>query len=287
MLEMPLSIFAKTDDFPFFIQYGFHEKECALHGHADFSELVVVMDGSAVHTVECENYPIKKGDVFVVDKYTHHQYTQANNFKICNIMFKPDFFFNNLNFLRQNTGFQALFVLEPYYTQNHKFNSRLCLHPDDYSAVTLLISEIIREQTEKKESWQTLIYAKFIQLCTLLSRLYLSYDTGQNDNIFKLASAIAYIEKNFCSEISISGLAKLSGYSTRQLNRLFNSAFSKTPRVYINDLKLQKSRQLLKNTNMTMGEIALNCGFPDQNYFSRLFKKHIGMTPSQYRSNAM
>lgn len=287
MLEMPLSIFAETDDFPFFIQYGFHEKECVLHGHSDFSELVVVMDGNAIHTVESENYPIKKGDVFVIDRYTHHQYTEAVNFKICNIMFKPDYFFNNLHFLRQNTGFQALFILEPYYTQNHKFNSRLCLLPDDYSIITLLISEIIHEQTGKKEGWQTLIYSKFIQLCTLLSRLYQSYGTHKNDDIFKLASAIAYIEKDYCSEISISKLASLSGYSPRQLNRLFNSAFSTTPRLYINNLRLQKSRQLLKNTNLTMGEIAYNCGFPDQNYFSRLFKKYVGMTPSQYRSNAI
>lgn len=287
MLEFPLQLFAETEDFPFFIHYGTHDKECEIHSHLDFSELVVVLEGSATHTVEKDSYTIKEGDVFVIDKYTRHQYEEAENFKLCNIMFRPEVMFENLHHIRQNTGFQALFILEPYYAQRHHFCSRLCLKPEDFSSIRKLLAEMIHEHTEKIDGWQTFIYAKFIQLCTILSRLYQSYDSEQKNDVLKLASAVAHIEKNFCTEISISDLAQIAGYSERQFNRLFKSAYSTTPNLYINTLRIQKAQQLLKNSNLSMGEISWNCGYSDQNYFSRIFKRHVGLTPTEYRMNVL
>lgn len=287
MLELPLWIFAETEDFPFFIQYGFHEEECELHGHQDFSELVVVLEGSAMHIVEQEKYPIAEGDVFVIDQYTHHRYVEAKNFKICNIMFRPGYMFANLHHIRQNIGFQALFILEPYYAQNHHFCSRLRLKLEDFTAIRKLLAEMIQEHTQKPSGWQTLIYAKFIQLCIVLSRLYQTYDNQQDNNIFKLAAAVAHIEQNYCSHIDISQLAQLAGYSERQFGRLFKAAFSTTPNLYIMNLRLQKAQQLLKNSNLTIGEISWNCGYSDQNYFSRIFKRYVGLTPTEYQENVL
>lgn len=287
MLELPLWIFAETEDFPFFIQYGFHEKECELHGHADFSELVVVLKGSAIHLVENEKYPIAEGDVFVIDQYTHHRYEDAKNFKICNIMFRPEYMFENLPHIRQNSGFQALFILEPYYAQNHQFCSRLRLKLEDFTVIQKLLAEMIQEHTQKAPGWQTLVYAKFIQLCIMLSRLYQTYDCADDNTVLKLAAAVAHIEQNYCSDINISQLAQIAGYSERQFSRLFKSAFSTTPNLYIINLRLQKAQQLLKNSCLTMGEISWSCGFNDQNYFSRIFKRYIGVTPTEYRNNTL
>ena len=285
--EFVLSEFAETDDFPFFIQYGFHEGECYLHGHADFSELVIVLEGSAFQVVENDAYPIAEGDVFVLDKYTHHSYETAENLKICNIMFRPEVLFENLQHIRQNAGFQALFVLEPYYAQQHQFCSRLHLKPEDFTSINKLLAEMIFEHTQKTDGWQTLLYAKFLQLCTILSRLYQDYGEDHSSDVIKLATAVAYIEKNFCNEISLAGLAHMSGYSERQFNRLFKSAFSTSPSLYITNLRLQKAQLLLKNSSQTIGEISWNCGYSDQNYFSRIFKKYIGLTPTEYKQNAL
>ena len=283
-----LSEFTETDDFPFFIQYGFHDGECYFHSHEDFSELVIVLDGSAFQIVENDAYPITKGDVFVVDKYTHHSYESAENLKICNIMFRPEVIFENLHHIHQNTGFQALFVLEPYYAKQHRFCSRLRLKSEDFSSITKLLAEMIHEHTLKTDGWQTMLYSKFIQLCTVLSRLYVQdvKPEGATD-VIKLATAVAYIEKNFLSNISLSDLSHRTGYSERQFNRLFQSAFSVAPSQYITNLRLQKAQLLLKNSTDSIGEISWSCGYSDQNYFSRIFKKNIGLTPTEYRQNAL
>ena len=68
MEDMWLHYFTNDESFPFFIQYGAHEDTMFMHGHADFSELTIVLDGSADHVVENEHFPVQKGDVFVMGK---------------------------------------------------------------------------------------------------------------------------------------------------------------------------------------------------------------------------
>lgn len=285
MLEFPLDNFADSEDFPFCIQYGSHEKECMMHGHLDFSELVIVLSGSAEHIVENDRYTVAQGDVFVLDRYTHHMYLQAENFQICNIMFRPEYMFKALDFIRRNVGFQALFVLEPYYAKNHQFSSRLRLNAEQFSKVRCILEEIMEEQTQRLDGWQTVIYARFIDLCVTLSRLYQSCQRESDPELIRLAAAAAYVEQNFCEDITVDQLARISGYSQRQFGRLFKDAYSTTPNQYIAQLRVEKARKLLGETTLSMGEIAWRCGFGDQNYFSRIFKKMTGVTPSQYREN--
>lgn len=284
MVKLALEVFTTDQDFPFHIQYGSHAEDgCYMHGHEDFSEFVIVLDGDAEHLVGDERYPIAKGDVFVINKYTFHGYIGANNFRICNIMFKPEVIFDGIYNIRQTAGFQALFVLEPHYNQNHRFRSRLRLNSHDFIVIRKLVEDIMGEYSRRDEGWQSLVFSQFIELIVRLSRLYRSSGSGDDEAIFKLASAIARIEKNFSTNISIAELADISGYSERQFTRLFRSAFSMTPGRYITLLRLQKAQQLILSTDLPIGDIAMSCGYEDQNYFSRMFKRATGFAPSEYR----
>lgn len=284
MIRLPLWIFTKSEDFPFFIQYGYHDSECYLHGHEDFSELVIVLEGSAEHTVGTEHYPISKGDVFVINQDTEHGFTGVSDFRICNIMFRPEVLFEHIYNIRQSPGFQALFVVAPHYLQNHRFSSRLHLQSQEFAAVKAMIRDMITEYNRKQEGWQTYCYACFLQLCVRLSRLYQLTDTEQHRCVMQLAAATAYMEGHFCSSISVAELAQMSGYSQRQFSRLFKEAYGVSPNAYITNLRIQKAQQLLQNTQLPIGEIAWNCGFEDQNYFSRMFRQTAGVTPSAYRN---
>lgn len=67
MSNVYLNWFTTDEHFPFFIQYGGHEEDTSLHQHADFSELVIVLNGHAAHIVNDEEAFIKKGNVFVIN----------------------------------------------------------------------------------------------------------------------------------------------------------------------------------------------------------------------------
>lgn len=286
MIKMPLNIFTQDESFPFFIQYGEHKEDLYVHSHENFSELVIVLYGSAEHIVDNENYRISKGDVFVISDETVHGYTDVKDFRICNIMFDPTFFITPDLDIAESTGFQALFVLEPHCSRTKHFASRLKLDFSAFIQINHLIEKLYQEYTQKQIGWKTMVKSDFLNLAVVLSRLYNVEKITDETGIIKLAGAIACIEKNYAEPISVSSLAKLSNYSERQFVRLFKETFGCIPIDYITNLRMQKARELLKTSSLPIAEIASRCGYQDSNYFSRFFRKLYSETPSEYRANS-
>ena len=92
-----------------------------------------------------------------------------------------------------------------------------------------------------------------------------------------------YINKNYQSKITASELTKTVNVSYPKLYKDFIKEFGIPPIEYVNQRRLGKAQLLLENSQMSIKEIALYCGFTDPLYFSRYFKKHIGFSPSEYR----
>jgi AraC-like DNA-binding protein len=282
-VEAYLSWFTDDVDFPFFIQYGWHEQDLYVHCHRDFNELVIVTEGSAVHVVNSEEYTIEKGDVFVVGNDTIHGYKNPENFRICNIMYRHSEMFSALPDIMTSAGYQALFVLEPRITKEQSFRSRLRLKHENYKAVKLLLDDMIHEYKSGSECRKTMLISQFARLAVTLSRLY-SFDNGDNrQDMVNIAKAVSYMENNFTEDISAGQLAELSHYSERHFMRIFRKTYNASPLEYIIDLRINHACMLLKSTDMSISETAEKCGFDNVNYFSRLFKKRMGITPSGYR----
>ncbi|MBQ9735944.1 MAG: helix-turn-helix transcriptional regulator [Clostridia bacterium] len=100
----------------------------------------------------------------------------------------------------------------------------------------------------------------------------------------KVLPAKEYIDKNYDKSISIDMLANLSDMSPTNFRRLFLLVFGKTAMAYKNGLLLLHACDLLADNVYTVGEVADRCGFRDTTYFSRFFKKHIGITPTEYKA---
>ena len=99
----------------------------------------------------------------------------------------------------------------------------------------------------------------------------------------KLSLILQYIDKNYTSNILIKNVAAKFFYSQQHLKRLFLSVFNITPHKYIINKRLFKAQKLLINTTKNIGEISAECGFYDQTYFSKTFKKLIGVTPGEFK----
>ena len=98
-----------------------------------------------------------------------------------------------------------------------------------------------------------------------------------------IAPALDHIRHNFRTGISIAGLAKLCGISDEYLRFLFKSLTGQTPLSYINNLRLESAREMLRSEFVTVAEAAEANGFENPGYFSRLFKKHYNIPPSKAR----
>jgi AraC family transcriptional regulator len=96
--------------------------------------------------------------------------------------------------------------------------------------------------------------------------------------------AAAYIQQHACeTELSMQQLSRNIGLSASQLTRRFQSTFASTPVEYATQIRLQKARRLLLETLHTLDDIAVQCGYQNGFYFSRLFTKKMGVTPSEFR----
>lgn len=97
----------------------------------------------------------------------------------------------------------------------------------------------------------------------------------------------AYILNNYTkSDFTVNDISNHFGISEVHLRRLFNQTLCTSPIKYINNLKLDKAKNMLKISNYSIAETAQSSGFADPYYFSRFFKKETGISPSEYRASA-
>ncbi len=99
----------------------------------------------------------------------------------------------------------------------------------------------------------------------------------------KLGQVIRMMEQNIEEPISPASLAKDVGMSTRQLERLFRRYLNRSPKRYYMELRLAKARNLLMQTDMSVINVALACGFASPSHFSKCYRAHYDTTPYRER----
>lgn len=281
-ISLKLEIFNTFKNFPFFVEYGFHDTDMFLHNHEDFYELTIILSGSATHIVNNERYMIHKGDAFVVGRDLIHGYENPSNFKICNIMYKPEIILNTTQDIQESEGFHALFVLEPYISKDSHFTNHLQLSVPVFEVINQLISNLVQEYQSQHIGRTTMLYSLFWNLVVLLSRAY-QIEDQPNNSLLSIAVPLAYINKNYCSPISIESLASQVHMSVRNFSRVFHKTYGVSPINYVIQLRIQHAYELLQNSELSVSEVAYLCGFQDSNYFTRQFKHVSGFTPRAYR----
>lgn len=281
MNNMKLSYFTNDESFPLFVQFGEHDIPLFNHGHEDFYELVTVLNGSAEHVVDGERSTISKGDVFVIGNGISHGFEEPHSLRICNIMYRPEMLFPGDSDIRQLPGFHALFLLEPYFSSTQHFQSRMKLTPADFTQIQPLLDIAEAEYTSSSPGRKTMLLAVVRQLAVILSR---RYDCPEKPReISGIADAAAFMETSYADSISISDVIEHSHYSQRHFIRLFTSAYGMTPQRYLLDVRIRHAGAMLRDSALPVTEIALQCGFGDPNYFSRIFRKYTGNSPSEFR----
>jgi AraC-like DNA-binding protein len=92
-----------------------------------------------------------------------------------------------------------------------------------------------------------------------------------------------YIDGNIDQRISVELLAGLANLSICYFVRAFKQSMGVTPHDYLIRQRVERTKQLLSDSDMPLSEIALVAGFADQSHFSRRFRQHVGMSPRDYR----
>lgn len=93
-----------------------------------------------------------------------------------------------------------------------------------------------------------------------------------------------WLHDHFAQEVRFAQVAHSFDMSVRSFNRRFKAATGETPLQYLHNLRIRNAKELLQTSNLSIGEIAYRVGYQDLAHFTRLFRRILGVTPSQYRT---
>ncbi len=105
-------------------------------------------------------------------------------------------------------------------------------------------------------------------------------DTHHDEQIIKIQE---WLKKHYQNEVTLKTLAAKFDISVRSFNRRFRLAAGQTPLQYLQEVRLQQAKALLKQSNLSIAEIAYAVGYQDTSHFSTLFKRVNAITPNEYR----
>ncbi len=100
-----------------------------------------------------------------------------------------------------------------------------------------------------------------------------------------ITRAIKYLKKHVTGEFSLKQVSKVANLSPYHFIRVFKAYTGKTPYDYFLDIKILKAREFLSQQNKSVTEVCYLCGFNNLSHFTALFKKRVGLSPSEYRKN--
>ncbi len=275
--------FTRSDD-PIHVLHRNPQIPYPLHTH-DFSELVIILGGRGTHITEYSRFEIFAGDVFVINGDTAHGFNNPENLNLINIIYRPELLTNNAKDLTVLPGYHVLFNLEPKYRENHNFTSRLHLSNSQLIEITPLLKRIEDELNSNKPGRLFMAAAHFFTLIGYFCRAYTNEEVSTSRQLLRIGKALGLLENSVQRSVSLSELTGLTAMSISTLNRTFKKVTGYPPIEYHLRIRIRTAGELLCGSNLSVTEIADRTGFDDSNYFSRQFKKILGISPMEFRKN--
>lgn len=275
------------DNFPLFINQV-NQIDQAAHTH-DFTEIVLIERGSGVHVSGRGKKSVSMGDVLIAPRGAVHGYENTENLRLLNIIF-------DISLLDLPKG--DLPVLPGYNTLvghggHGVYDSSglpaagefTALNPEEINRICGIVQKMRLELADRRPGYKSECVSLLLALAVLLAR----QPGGEQKNTHsatdnKLEKTLDYMDRHWHEKMEMEHLAKLANCSLRNFERVFRKITGCSPASYIIDLKLRRAKNLLKNSKLSISEIAAETGFGTGAYLARQFKKNFSMTAKEYRA---
>ena len=227
-------------------------------------ELTYVDKGELLTTIDGVSYHLKQGDLIFYAPMQFH--TQSTFEKISSSYLTINF---KMNFNHADLLCNKIFSIQR----------------DSYFIVTKLIEELSNDNLYSDDLSLCYLKELIIQMLRLDNSHFHSKPTTHMQQTYEnelLNDILLYIDNNIYEKISVSTLCEHFCISTSMLHSLFRKNMNNTAKNYINELKLSKSKELIRNSTHTLSEISEMLGFSSIHYFSKKFKSYFNISPTEY-----
>lgn len=273
--DFPLQLYSDAE---------YYDKGLILYNHwHEEAEILFVTDGIMELVVDNISIFARKGTVVLIPPNLLHVAYQYQNKKcrFSSLVFHTDFIAS------KNADVIQTQQLEPFF--DNTFVSSYVMYSTDrkYESVQQLLRELIPCYQTPHPYRELLIKGLLYQLLFhLLQKEEKHNEKSVSDYIHeeRKKKVLGFIEENYQNPLNLEELAASVSLSKEQFCRFFKNSFRSTPMQYLNSYRINRSMNLLRETGLSITDIAIAVGYDSSNYFAISFKKMTGVTPSQFRN---
>ncbi len=251
----------------------------SLHNHKEF-EILCFEEGIGNMIIDGTLYELHSGDILIINPMETHygEYpTNQKQFKYFCVDFDTELIGSMNKQELTDEELKKTFIYRNYIPYDHPQNPIL----------TELLKDLYNSLCAKPTGWEYKIRGQLLIFISILmeNNLTTTRSAGlrsQKKGDF-IKNILTYIENHYNEPITSQDLANEFSYNHCYFCRMFKMTFNKSFSDYLNIFRVCKARDLLEQTSHTITNIAVMAGFSSNSYFSQMFKKYIGVLPSEYR----
>lgn len=250
-------------------------------------EICLPLDGNARMHMGDRTVNLAPGDLLVVDNLKLHNLEDFPGFKtrLIAISFLPEFVYGS-----GSPSCDYAFLI-PFYAKREGHPHVLRADDDVAAPVYLAITELLQRYFRSKEVLysQAGCKASFLQILFQLTRKFQASEVLRSEYLQhrqqadRLARLFEYVRQNYAERISVERATKLVHMSQAQFMKVFKQVSGMTFVAHLTRVRIMNALRMLRETDMTIAEIAAKCGFSDQSYFDRRFRQAFEKSPRDWR----
>ena len=256
--------------------------------HHKEPEIVQIVEGTLHLYVDNQDTILHKGDIAIINSgQLHHGVKEGDKTCIVNV------YVLDLKELCTGNNVSNGPLFDSLYKNKTWFTPFLDPSTTGYNEIIDILSSMEHLWKTRRPAWEMqmkslffgLLYIFFSHSDTLLLN-HSPMDVKSYDKQQKMQKLIDYLEQHYQERITVAEMADYLYMGADNFYKFMVSLTGESPITFVNHFRLLKAVNLLQNTEMSITEISLSCGFPNISYFSRCFRKYYGCTPRQIRLNA-
>ena len=261
-------------------------------------KVIFITGGNGLISIDRKNYFIFAPALICLNPSNYIKIKQNTNLESTVVYFKPEVVNDNLtndklilgyyNNMHGTTIYQDLILLKSFYCIDEPIIPVIKLSSSSELVVRKIITSINLELTSQYDCfWPCRSRSYFIEL---LFHINLSKKNNLYTNNFPeinnkfLQDIICYLNEHISEKIYLNDLEKKFTTNRNKINSIFKDTTGLTCMKFLLKIRIDLAKLLISNTDLPISEICVRTGFEDSSYFTKLFKKEVGKTPTEFKN---
>ena len=268
---------------PFEVDFKELESFPRLTRKINFFELIYIVDGTGIQIINNNTFQYKKGNLFLVTPQDLHSFEIINPTKFFFLRFNEYFIKSTSQNIMQETVQRMEYILQ---NASHRPGCIL-KNKTDKPLIEILVDSIIKEQNNQQIYHQKITEQIVNAIITVVARnIALKLPKNIKESTGEMVLEILhYIQENIFipNELKSKKISAHFGISLNYLSSYFKKQTGETLQEYISNYKVRLIEARLLNSDMRINEIADELNFSDESHLNKVFRKHKGVNPSEFR----